>query len=267
VGARVTARAEESPLTTVQPVDKTCAVCGAVSRHGTVGPLDSFGAPDLDLRPAPLARWTLAEQVHRCPQCGYCARDISVATDVARSAVRDDGYRAEFEQERYPELARRYACAARILAAGGDRAGAGRAALMGAWAADDELQLQFPPDWEPGCGVDLDESRLAAIAGASEAASHCRRLALAYFEADRAAGLTFAADEAQADALLADLHRRLGDFGAARGAAERGVARGAEGGAEGLVLGVLKLELQLAMFGDADCHNLEEVGGEDGFAV
>ena len=120
------------------------------------------------------------------------------------------------------ELTRGYLCACLILSVKGSDAEAGQAALMGVWAADDVAGRQGAEDGgateRPGEGE--------AVEAAREAATRCRRLAVAYLEADRKRGPTFAADEATAGALLAALHRRMGDFDAAHVQAWRAGRRG-----------------------------------------
>ena len=220
-------------MTTIFPVQRVCAVCGKESEHHVLGSTNMFGPSDLDMRPPPMARDTLAEQIQCCPHCGYCAGDISEASESARRVVPNDAYQAELKRNRFPELTRWYVCASLILSVADEDAQAGHVALKGAWVADDA------------------EDR--------EAADYCRRLAIGCLEADRRRGLTFAPDEATAAALLADLHRRVGDFPAARAYALAGIA----GGAEGLVRDVLDFEVRLAEAGDPSCHNIGEIGGEE----
>jgi len=87
------------------------------------------------------------------------------------------------------ELTRGYLCACLILSVKGSDAEAGQAALMGVWAADDVAGRQGAEDGgateRPGEGE--------AVEAAREAATRCRRLAVAYLEADRKRGPTFAA--------------------------------------------------------------------------
>jgi len=161
--------------------------------------------------------------------------------------------------ESYPELTRRYLCASLILSVAGSDAEAGRAALMGAWAADDVADPQGAEDEGPTERPGEGE----AVEAAREAATRCRRLAIAHSEAGQKRGLTFAADEATADALLADLHRRVGDFDAARAFARAGMARGPEG----LLLEVLRFQVRLAESKDASCHNIGEVQEDDEFTI
>lgn len=256
-------------MTTLYPVEQICGVCGATSRHQPLGSAETMGTPDLDMRPAPMARWTLAEQIQQCPECGYCSRDIALASETAKKMVHSEAYQDELAREDYPVLSRRYLCAALILSAEGDDGAAGRAALMGAWAADDAGDWQTAREVRSSEAETLAEPETpaevtgAAIAAASDAAAHCRRLAIGYFEADRRHGPTFAADEYTADALLVDLYRRVGDFEAARSCAQAGIDRGAEG----LVLEVLKFQIQLADFFDVSCHNMDEVGLPSSFMM
>ena len=246
-------------MTTIHPVHATCAVCGTVSEHEVLGSTNSMGPPDLDMRPAPMARWTLGEQIQQCPECGYCARDISIATGAAAQVVRNQAYLAELAREDYPELTRRYLCASLILSVDGEDGHAGKAALMGAWAADDVADVQSADpmatdDWGSALPREVNPVEEERRRAAADAAAHCRRLAIGYFEADRKRGPTFAADQDTADAVLADLHRRVGDFESARSCAQAGIARGASG----FVLEVFRFQMLLCDRGDTGCHNAEE---------
>ncbi len=255
-------------MTTIVPVFKTCAVCGATSEHEALASTNTIGPPDLDLRPAPMARWALAEQIQRCPECGYCAQDLAVAGASARQIVQNDAYQAELEHDGYPELTREYLCSSLLLSVAGEDGRAGRAALMGAWAADDvadagPADLGVADGWGSGLTLPPDPAEEERRKAAAGAAAHCRRLAIGYFEADRKNGLTFAADEDTAEAMLADLHRRVGDFESARACALAGIARGAGG----FVLEVFRFQLLLCDVGDTACHSGDEIGADQGFSI
>lgn len=247
-------------MTTMFPVEQVCAVCGGTSTHHVLGSTNIMGPSDLDMRPAPMARWTLAQQIQCCPHCGYCARDISEATEGADEVVGNEAYQAELTRDGVPGLTGWYLCASLLASLAGDDAHAGRLALMGAWAADDAAG-ETEGEGSPDSSMSPEES--VAVEAARAAADRCGRLAIGYLEADRKRGLTFAPDEATADALLADLHRRVGDFESARTGALAGVAREPEG----LVLDVLNFQLKLAESGDARCHNIGEIEAGDGFTI
>jgi hypothetical protein len=219
-------------MTTVILVERTCAVCGRESQQTALGSTSSFGAPDLDLRPAPLERHTLRQQVEACPHCGYCAQNISRVTVRARRAISSTAYKADLERESFPELTRQFLCVARTLAAAGRPVDAGWTALKGAWAADDEEN--------------------------DEAARHCRGLAVSHFLRARRNRRTFFEEIGGEEALLADLHRRVGDFPSATVVGEEGIS----GGAEGLLRDILLFQIRLASEGDSGCHNLDEIEPE-----
>ena len=125
-------------MTTIVPIEQSCAVCGGSSEHYALGSTSTFGAPDLDLRPPPLERDTLQHQIQCCPHCGYCADDIAEAPEVASELVATAEYQTDLKRESFPELTRHFLCASRVLRAAGQIAESGWMALKGAWAADDE---------------------------------------------------------------------------------------------------------------------------------
>ena len=61
-------------MTTLFADELKCAVCGITSTHSDIGSSSSFGAPDLDLRPAQLLRSTMPYWIQECPFCGYVSR-------------------------------------------------------------------------------------------------------------------------------------------------------------------------------------------------
>jgi hypothetical protein len=89
--------------------------------------------------------------------------------------------------------ANHFICDGRIQAASGNFAAAGWSALHAAWVCDDVADTEF---------------------GAAEGprAEGFRRRAIALFGAAKAAGQTITEEAAGDMVLMADLHRRLGDF-------------------------------------------------------
>ena len=55
----------------------TCAVCGHTFEGRILTSTNSMGLPDLDLRPAEMARSTLGMEITVCPNCHYVAHDIA----------------------------------------------------------------------------------------------------------------------------------------------------------------------------------------------
>jgi len=61
-----------------------CAVCGAETRQIVLASTNTFGPPDLDLRPAPMQRSTMDTWVQECPNCGYVSTDLKAPAQVDR---------------------------------------------------------------------------------------------------------------------------------------------------------------------------------------
>ncbi len=64
-------------MTTMVREVKECAACGSKHEYSVIASTNSFGAPDLDLRPPEMQRSTMYLWVEECPDCGYVASDIT----------------------------------------------------------------------------------------------------------------------------------------------------------------------------------------------
>ena len=72
-------------MTTMYQDTVKCYVCGKESKHAVLGSTNSFGSPDLDLRPPEMMRGTMAYWAHECPYCGYIAKNIDLGTVVTEA--------------------------------------------------------------------------------------------------------------------------------------------------------------------------------------
>lgn len=124
-------------MTTIREITVKCAVCEAESRQTVVTSTNTFGAPDLDLRPPEMQRSTMRHWVQECPSCGYVAGDLSQAPAGASAVVASDAYAQRAQTALGGDLARRFACSAFILTELGARRASGESSLCAAWAADD----------------------------------------------------------------------------------------------------------------------------------
>jgi len=97
-------------MTTFDELPVTCAVCGTTSVHPILMSTNSFGSPDLDLRPAEMQRSTVWMWVQRCPQCGYCADSLDKAGDGADAVTASASYREQLVDPGLPELAVSFVC-------------------------------------------------------------------------------------------------------------------------------------------------------------
>jgi len=70
-----------------------CRLCGSLSRHRVLLSSNTFvGTDDLDGRPPGMLRRTMNLWVQRCPECGYCATDLSDDVADAMPVSRVLGY-------------------------------------------------------------------------------------------------------------------------------------------------------------------------------
>lgn len=173
-------------MTTLDHVTRACANCGNEDTYVEVGSTSSFGAPDLDLRPPEIQRSTMEYWVQRCRECGFCNYDISEPIEGAAEIVRSDRYRQQLEDPEFPKLANAFLCYALLLENAEDYAGAGQVTIQAAWACDD--------------------------AGMGNQARQCRQWAIALLQKARENDQIDEGPAGAAEALLADLMRRSGQF-------------------------------------------------------
>jgi hypothetical protein len=163
-----------------------CAVCGHNSDCGEKLLPEAAEPPDFDTRPGEPLRSTLPDWIQRCPNCGYCAPDLSFAQDRVSSIVNSESYQQVLSDPIYPLKAREFLCFASILDRIHQYADAGWSALHAAWVCDD-----------------------AAAAGPAAA---CRTQTLELWRRGKPAGQMFSDDMASEFALITDLYRRTGQF-------------------------------------------------------
>ncbi|MDY7231473.1 hypothetical protein [Hyalangium rubrum] len=120
-------------------VDKLlrCFVCGTLSEQRLPYSTHSRGSPDLDGRPPEMARSTMPVWVQTCPECGYCATELSQGDPSAREAVQRPTYQEQLHAADTPFLANRFLCLALLKEAAGRDADAAQQRLHAAWVADD----------------------------------------------------------------------------------------------------------------------------------
>ena len=70
-----------------------CSVCGSAVESTVVISTNSFGASDLDMRPAPMMRWLINTWVQKCPECGYAAQNINDPCPVSRYFLNTESYK------------------------------------------------------------------------------------------------------------------------------------------------------------------------------
>lgn len=124
-------------MTIINPEEIKCANCGNESEHLTLTSTNQFGSPDLDLRPAPMARDTMYQWVLICPECGYASSDISEIDNEAMEIIRSDAYQQLRNKEDVQELSLRFELCAYLNDEMGNADLAAEDYLRAAWDADD----------------------------------------------------------------------------------------------------------------------------------
>lgn len=116
---------------------KTCAICGAKNEHTGISSTNSFGSPDLDLRPPEMRRSTMAHWVQECPDCGYAYSSIEEKVAEADEAIASDAYQKIVAGPLHGSLIGRCLKASIVAEEASDLETAANCALWAAWAADD----------------------------------------------------------------------------------------------------------------------------------
>jgi hypothetical protein len=178
-----------------------CGICGHKSPQPIIGKTELIGLPDLDTRPPEVARSTVAFRVQRCPECGYCAPDISQKDEKASQVIETEDYHTQLWDSDYPEAANSFICAAFICISKGEFADAGWGYMHAAWVCDDE-----------------DENDMA---------DQSRRSAIGLFTQCLSDGIGFSRQEERGsdEIIMADLYRRIGEFGQALVYSDLGITK------------------------------------------
>jgi hypothetical protein len=167
--------------------DVTCAVCSATSLLLAPAGVPEGASPDFDTRPGSPATPSMLETwIAECPRCGYCAEDLSSASEDAAEIVAGQEYKERLASNDLPVVARRFACYALLVEKAHLWCDAGWIWLHAAWACDDAA------DEEDG--------------------TYCRKMAIDRWKRGKELGQSFAEDLASEFAIVTDLYRRAGEF-------------------------------------------------------
>ena len=79
-------------MTIIRNFDQKCSVCAKSSPQPVLTSTNSFGYPDLDLRPPEMQRSTMGTWIHECPHCGYVAGSLEEESDISEDFLKGDEY-------------------------------------------------------------------------------------------------------------------------------------------------------------------------------
>ena len=80
-------------MTLIKDIETECSVCGETSEQPALLSTNSFGYPDLDLRPPEMQRSTMDVWIQECPHCGYVAGDLSDELEISKNYLKCEEYR------------------------------------------------------------------------------------------------------------------------------------------------------------------------------
>jgi hypothetical protein len=215
-------------MTTLDLVSKTCAICGHEDTYTVIMSTNSFGSPDLDLRPPEMQRSTMEYWVESCSECGYRSHDVSELIEGAEDIVRSEAYRQQLEDSTFPPLANSFLCHAMIQENIRDFSGAGQATIQAAWACDD--------------------------GGMAAEGRECRERAISLLRKARANDQVDEEPPGAAEALLVDLLRRSEQFEEAAETCNAGLLKSMDP----VISDVLRFQRSLIDAKDVGSYTIEE---------
>ncbi len=139
-------------MTTLYPKVVSCFICGAENECTFLGSTNSFGSPDLDYRPAGMARYTLIYEVQTCVNCGFSSPVISddfkeflsknkteqkEQLNKIKEIIALKEYKELFYNEFFPDFSNSFLAASCILEKIGNYNSAFFMVMKSAWIADD----------------------------------------------------------------------------------------------------------------------------------
>ncbi|GAG60973.1 unnamed protein product [marine sediment metagenome] len=86
-------------MTTYYEKEIICAICKNKSTYEMTSSFNAFGSCDLDTRPPEMQRSTMQYWTQRCPDCGYCAIDISVSEENMVEIVKSSKYQNQLKED------------------------------------------------------------------------------------------------------------------------------------------------------------------------
>ncbi len=216
--------------TTMREKQVTCAVCNQSSSQTVIMSTNSFGYPDLDLRPPEMRRSTMRYWVEKCPHCGYSSASIAKLIKGAKEFVAAKEYKQQIKDSTYTELANKFLAAAMIYKNADNLKSAAWSNVHAAWASDDANQPQN--------------------------SINCRKKALAVFFLIEKKGDKIFNEIGGLELIITDLLRRSAQFDLAEKYIEKGLALK---DLHKVVKKCLLFEKKLIAKKDSEVHTIGEV--------
>ena len=95
-------------MTQIHEIEEECSVCGETSEQLVLISTNSWGYPDLDLRPPEMQRSTMHVWIQECPHCGYVAGDLSDELEISKDYLKCEEYRTCEGNDFKSDLSKRF---------------------------------------------------------------------------------------------------------------------------------------------------------------
>ena len=199
----------------------TCAHCGKESEQYVVLSSCSFGAMDLDTRPAAPARFNLQYEVQECPHCHYC--NYEIAKEDIDDKDFSPNYLEVLSDTSIAGTVKKFVLAAQLYKEKSDYLQAGILYLKASWACDDNNDSDLSVEYRKLASESLKQH------------------------------VDFT-DDGDAAMVLVDVLRRCGQFVEAQELIKRIGQTGDE-----TLDALLQYQENLIRNKDTSCHNMEEI--------
>ena len=126
-----------SVMSSISFLNCKCSVCGKESNQRVLASTNTFGSPDLDLRPPEMKRGTMPYWIQECPYCGYISRSIKDETSINEEFLRSEEYCSCGKHDFKSSLAKKFYRYYMINLFDDNKEDAFYAILHAAWSCDD----------------------------------------------------------------------------------------------------------------------------------
>lgn len=124
-------------MTMIDDIEIKCAICGETSSQPVLMSTNTWGHPDLDLRPPEMKRSTMITWVLECPHCGYVSERLDMDTPISKEFLEKDKYQTCENHDFKRPLAARFYKNYLISKETGNKSGEFTNLLYCAWVCDD----------------------------------------------------------------------------------------------------------------------------------
>jgi len=235
------------------PEDVRCCICNTNNKVRYVCSSSIFSGPDLDTRPAFMARYNIGYEVYSCKKCGYCNTELDQEISGAEKMIQSPEYKKILKSSKSPKKANEFSCLSMLYESSGDLVRAGFHYLKAAWICDDEkIQLEAIEK------IRADEENITPIVtwrmtAMGKAAAAFRKQALEKLQAAQNINKAVMKTKGETRLLKVDLLRRMGQFVAAENICHLAL----NNRLNSQIRHILQYELYLCKNSDNTCRNVE----------